>query len=288
MDRYFPLTIQPSDHVWALVSGLASPDRERRLMGILQAYIDDSGRGAPPVYVLAGWISDSARWASFANEWAAALREPPLINYFKMKEAASCQGGEFMGWQNEARDRKLVRLASVIRDHAMVGIGFAVKHTDWELAVKRRVKNIPVMGKQLKEPYFFACYGLMIQFIKMQRDLGISQPVDFIFDEQQKLSAYVDESYDHLKALSAECHPLIGDRPSHKDDKKILPLQAADLFAWHVRRYFEDEIEQKPPHITAARPILETIPQIGTVWGPDHLDEAISAVFGRHPDFESP
>lgn len=193
-----------------------------------------------------------------------------------------------MGWQNEARDKKLVRLASVIRDHAMVGIGFAVKHTDWELAVKRRVKKIPVMGKQLIEPYFFACYGLMIQFIKMQRDLGISKPVDFIFDEQQKLSKYVDESYDFLKALPPECHALIGDRPTHKDDKKVLPLQAADMFAWHVRRFFEDEIEQKLPHITAARPILETIPQIGTVWGPEHLDAAISAVLSRHPELERP
>jgi hypothetical protein len=176
----------------------------------------------------------------------------------------------------------------VIRKYVRIGIGIALKHADYELAVKRRVAKIPVMGKQLKDPYYFACYGLMIEFLKIQRGLGISQPVDFIFDEQQKLSSYVDESYEFLTALPPECHSLIGGGPVHKNDQEVVPLQAADMFAWHVRRHFTDntETENQPRHVTAARPILEAIPQIGIVWDADLLDRAISAVFAGHPNFE--
>jgi hypothetical protein len=57
---------------------------------VLQAFVDDSGIGQPPVYILAGWIADAAKWADFLTEWDRVLRMSPRIRYFKFAEA--------MGW----------------------------------------------------------------------------------------------------------------------------------------------------------------------------------------------
>jgi hypothetical protein len=35
--------------------------------------------------------------------------------------------------------------------------------------------------------------------------------------------------------------PLVGSRPIHRDEKAFLPLQAADMFAWHNRRFYVEK-----------------------------------------------
>jgi hypothetical protein len=81
-------------HVWAIVSGLADEQRRKRLLLVLQAFIDDSGNGQPPVLVLAGFVARAESWATFADKWRAALGG---LAYFKMKECASLSG-EFTNW----------------------------------------------------------------------------------------------------------------------------------------------------------------------------------------------
>ncbi len=52
---------------------------------------------------------------------------------------------------------------------------------------------------------------------------------------QASWSVYYEQSPPHFKEL-------FGDRPVHKNDTSVLPLQAADLLAWHIRRdYYEIE-----------------------------------------------
>jgi hypothetical protein len=53
----------------------------------LQAFIDDSGRGQDPAFVLAGWIASPEQWAEFSDEWIRILHQSPGIEYFKMQEA---------------------------------------------------------------------------------------------------------------------------------------------------------------------------------------------------------
>src|SRR5690242_20611637 len=90
----------PSEHVLALVSGLPSPERTMHRMAVFQAqaYADDSGK-EPPVYVFSGFVSSSAAWALFSDEWQGALdsARPHKISYAKMRDAYALQG-QFLGF----------------------------------------------------------------------------------------------------------------------------------------------------------------------------------------------
>lgn len=61
-----------SDRVWAQVSGVAPSRSWKRLLVVLQAYIDDS-RGDDGTFVLAGYIATAESWAKFAGEWEELL-----------------------------------------------------------------------------------------------------------------------------------------------------------------------------------------------------------------------
>jgi hypothetical protein len=103
-----------------------------------QAYIDDSGKGQEPVFVLAGFVAPTAAWASFSDEWAGALRGPPSLAYFKMKEAAACRG-QFVDWRDAARDNFLRRLIGIIDRHVTVGIGSVIPQKAYKEVFQGRI-----------------------------------------------------------------------------------------------------------------------------------------------------
>jgi len=70
-----------------------------------------------------------------------------------------------------------------------------------------------------------------------QEEHGSKLPVDFIFDNQNSTGRDALIWYDFLrKDGSDRWRSLLGGTPQFKDDKQILPLQAADMLAWHLRR----------------------------------------------------
>jgi hypothetical protein len=229
-----------AERVWAMVSGLPSGSRERRKLMVLQVYIDDSGTGAKPVFVLAGWLADSAAWARFSTEWKVALTEPPAIDYFKMQEAWSCADGEFRGWNVEHRNRKVSRLAGIIKDHARLGVHYVIPYEQYRLLISSS------FGKRWKDPFVIGSYLFMIASLHFFKDQGIDEPIDFIFDERKYESDKVQSFYTEFVAgVPDEYKQMIGARPRHEDDKCFLPLQAADMLAWHIRRARAEPDDQK-------------------------------------------
>jgi hypothetical protein len=90
----------------APVSGFPAKVRWKRRILFLQAFIDDSGVGQPPVSVLGGFIAPAERWAAFSTEWQQVLDIRPSIAYLKMSEAEACTG-EFAHWSEGRRDERL-------------------------------------------------------------------------------------------------------------------------------------------------------------------------------------
>jgi hypothetical protein len=71
---------------------------------------------------------------------------------------------------------------------------------------------------------------------------GIDEPVDFIFDEQHGQSDLVQQAYSRfIETAQPEVRKLLGNRPIHRSDMDFLPIQAADLLAWNVRRSFYEK-----------------------------------------------
>jgi hypothetical protein len=278
--------------IWALVPGMSAlPDAaaRRRLLVALEAYIDDSGTGNPPVYLLGGFIARAESWAVFKEEWRDALNRPTLqpdgrllrLDYFKMKEAHHLHE-QFSGWDGAVANEKVVELVGIVKRHAFSGIFTGVMHDDYNEVVSAN-SDWPFKG-----PYFFTYNCLMTATLKFLNREGIDEPVDFIFDEQHWQSKLVQRAYDtFIETASPELKKRLGNRPIHRNDIDFVPLQAADLLAWNVRRWFFEKARGQK----FASPVMEalgTIHQEEDCWTRARLEDYMrgyssSFIRGRAP-----
>jgi Protein of unknown function (DUF3800) len=200
----------------------------------LQAAIDDSGKGDPVVFVLAGFVLRTDAWLAFADAWDAVLSEAPKIDYFKMSEAARLDE-QFAGFNAVSRDRKIQKLLAVILNHEPLAVRFMVPTPHFDSTFKGK------LCKQMDYPYLLSYYGVTAAVAKYQRDKpwNPSTPVNFVFDEQGKESLYPQLAWQFAKENAPKkLKPYLGDRPIHRDEKQFNPLQAADLIAWHGRHFY--------------------------------------------------
>ena len=237
-----------AEQIWALVSGLPRGERERREFMVLQAFIDDSGNEpSNPVYILAGFIADSAAWAQFSDEWQAALDEPPGLAYFKMKEAERLQD-EFdrdKGWNEKLRDDRLVTFCRIIRKHAIYRVHVSLRHADFITHIK--TLETPIRRSISNHPYYLLFHQLILTVAAVRMSLRETGKVDFVFDEQGSLGDDAVHYWNNfmvnaLRGSATDFTPYIGKKPKFADEKEFKPLQAADLYAWQLHRNIVDNM----------------------------------------------
>jgi hypothetical protein len=212
----------------------------------LQAFIDDSGSEPnTPVFVLAGYIAPESRWSNFVEEWRAALAKPPGAEYFKASEAMSLRGAfsSRNGWDDQARDERVVELAEIIWRNCTVGVSASLRHRDWDDTLKVLAEVVP--SKRLSHPYNFLAYTMLSELWlhPTKLTLGKAGPCDFYFDRQlgfendaTALWHAMREAINMPRSLPDHLRNWIRTAPTFVDDKSYLQLQAADLCAWANRR----------------------------------------------------
>ena len=98
----------------------------------------------------------------------------------------------------------------------------------------------------LKNPYYFAFRSIINVLAQNQTKLGMTEPVDFIFDEESE-KKYTLQYWDNMKIyVLPEVRKLMGNIPIYRKDEEAKPLQAADLFAWWARKWVLDGITNWP------------------------------------------
>jgi Protein of unknown function (DUF3800) len=231
---------QAAAPIWALVSGLPQPKRGRRKLVILQAYIDDSADDS--VFVLAGFVAPAEMWAKFSDAWQAALNAEPKIWSLKTKDAMRLQG-QFHQWSPDARNEKLAALYRVIDRHASFEV-FAIIPME---AFKKVFADAEI-PKRMKDPYYHAFSGLVGMVAQAQIEQGMPEKIDFIFDEQVMHQTHILSAWAATKRdAPPNVKPMLGATPIFKSDDEVLPIQAADLQAWWVRRREREKIHGLDP-----------------------------------------
>lgn len=107
-------------------------------MALFTAYFDASGKSnRPTVLSIAGYVSDSKKWAQFETEWARILNRES-VSRFHMTDFVSSQG-EFTAWKGETSRRKafINDLLVCARRYTNKAFGGAVVLRDYN-AVNRR------------------------------------------------------------------------------------------------------------------------------------------------------
>jgi hypothetical protein len=208
-----------------LVCGLAPSKRAGWQIMALQAYADDSLE-AGRVLVLAGYISTAEKWSAFSKEWEQGLTLRQSLP-FKMSE---------IDLESEQQMEYVRYLYRVIEQHVDAQVGVAINCE--ELA-----KWVPEMDVQqrLVNPYLLGHKAIINVTAQLQRQAGLTDKIDFIFDKRSEASK-IQRGFDYyLTTLTPEFEEVTGNPPIFRDDKEFLPLQAADLLAWWMRRQWLTE-----------------------------------------------
>jgi hypothetical protein len=205
---------------------------------IFSAFIDDSGSDRSPAskdFVLAGFLASAPVWIEFVKDWIAALDEQPAIEYFKLKEAVRCKD-QFRDFTIEQRDARVIRLLDIIRKYKLLGIVHNVPYDLFDELLKGKI------APEFDNPYFGAFMDVTLGLAARRREFASKHDLQFFFDEQSELGNVADVWYRKFRAiLPAEDQSHLAPNVRFEDDKKFLPLQAADTLAWTVRRILYDE-----------------------------------------------
>jgi hypothetical protein len=214
---------------------------------MLKAFFDDSGSGGDSTwYVLAGYLGRIEGWDSFDSQWREVLRTHPRIEYFKASEAESLRlDGQWAGVSKVQRDLKIEALIGVIGRCARRSICVRMRQRDYDQVVKG---NVPTMWDS---PYYLLFTIAVAAAINIERLDGESDHVDFVFDSDQKHQRQFKLMLPPLRKMTSLDGKFVN--AVRCDEKKVLPLQAADLFAWQIRRFLEPINEPRRKHFPLAR-----------------------------------
>ena len=242
----------------SLVCGYSKEHRDAKVMVMFKAYFDDSGSDeGSKTLLLAGCVQKYSVWANFSLGWEAGLAESPSIKYFHMREARKLEG-EFNGWKAKHRDAKIRRLAEIAASYNPWTITAWISRAEHDAILK------PIAPFMARQPYMDLFYAVILKLAQWHHDDGVTLPVDYVFDEQGVIGTESVMWYEHIKAWQKpEIAALMGSSPKFENDKVVLPLQAADMLAWHLRRHKDhpEEDDSKWP----------TAPVIGLLHAEVHL-----------------
>jgi hypothetical protein len=245
--------VKPSEYIDALVCGYCSADRQRKVLVMFQAFFDESAsEKGNKQFVLAGYVHRATTWALFSDDWKAALDAPPAIEYLHMVEAQNLRD-QFKGWKAPERDAKVAALAGIIERHQPWSIECSVSQLEHGRIVK------PVSPYDLRLPFVDCFLAVILKLAQWHVSLGLDLPIDYIFDERGISPGEAMFLYEGAKSTVKDPRilKLLANPPIFRDDKKVLPLQAADLLAWHLRRRKEKGMQlDEEPLMTKLIPML--------------------------------
>jgi len=242
---------------------------------MLQAYVDESGgtqRGN--ILLLAACVLTYDEWVKFSDDWQAVLDAEPRISTFHFRDARKLEK-EFRGWTPLARDLKVIALTEVVMRHRPMIYACWVNVDDYNRIVR------PAAPPDFRDAYFALFYTVIVSVAATRVNLGDTIPIDYVFDEHGDVGLNALLWYYEVKQnVPSPVSALMGSTPIFKDDKDVLPLQAADLVAWHKRRRLE--FAGKDPEVAA------TIRLDELAHGENELDEPflrdLAAKFSEIPE----
>jgi hypothetical protein len=162
------------------------------------------------------------------------------IAYFRMVEFTSCSG-QFSSWKRpdgkpdeERRRPFLHRLISTVVKYAEHSFAAGVLLRHWD-----RCNRDFELAEQDFQPYSLCGWTCIDGVYRWCEERGYSRDQVLLFFEDG------DRDRGHLEARAKNdfgAHICFGGKIPKPNDPPLLPLQAADFAAWHVRRVLDEQV----------------------------------------------
>jgi len=220
---------------------------------MLTAYFDESRTDdRQPVTVVAGFVASFDMWEPFNRKWAALLKKNGWNN-LHMKTF-------YNGLSRQERmkhDKSLVKFAELARDYTLVPISSVTDNRIGRGWVARKKKpDIHAASFPIGSPYelcSWRCCELLNDWaigIKLRKE---NIPIKVVFDAGNVNRHYLEKGY--CDYYSQKSGTYLAKFALFDDAETVLPLQAADLYAWELGRHIVNPLEVRESHL-----ILDTIP----------------------------
>ena len=141
----------------------------------------------------------------------------------------------------------------------------------------------------LNNPYMVAFRCLLDMFHLKRSDMSeiipLDEKIDFFFDNQSEKKAIISSWENYVLERPDETRKYYGATPRFEDDEEFLPLQAADFWAWWVRKWCVEGTPEKILKcdfgIFEARPLRKLL-RIDISFDENQLVVVIRKILRRH------
>ncbi len=252
------------------------------LIMMIAVYADDSAdAGRKHIFTVGGFLGWPEWFFEAERRWVAVLKANSL-EYFKASEAQILEG-QFHPDRLQMPPRasrtfaENVRhqLGKIIAEEKLGGVAIS-------LDMKAFRKVLAEQGDALTyfktpDPYVYMFRRFIMQCIHALNEdwpRGAGLPLAFVFDDYSRWQE-AEASYALLRS-----DPYIGPRLgsiSHADDKKVIPLQMADLCAYESRHKVMAEIGLSPKRAEWDRMEKKHAFYLGTLIRETHLLQELEA-----------
>jgi hypothetical protein len=208
---------------------------------VLKAYTDESGHsGDSPFVCIGGCIGAASTWTHFERDWINVLEEgrlslglkEPLVFHMTEFEASE---GQFRGWKENLVEHRsfLAKLLSIMKRHEISYI-----------AASEPVYKLP-NGKLAysDDPYYSCLIGILDGAAMHLGMLKEEEKLQIVFADHPEYGKRVRQIFPQVKAVGGMYSRLASDE--YGSPKDIIPLQAADLVAFEIRKEWE-RIHRRP------------------------------------------
>jgi hypothetical protein len=194
-------------------------------------YADES-ESTGEVFTVAGFMATPSAWQRFIPRWRQMLSDtgPYPVDAF---HAADVEAGRppFDGWSDNARAALVQNALAVIADKSLCQNLYAISCSfvlpDYQLLSKGKKSSIA--------DHYERCYRVVFQNILNR---WVYNGIEFVFDNKEKVKGRVQTHFNRAKEQLDKMPLYRGklESCSFRDDRVAVPLQAADLLAYEVRR----------------------------------------------------
>jgi hypothetical protein len=200
-----------------------------RLVGVLKAYLDESADGTSEhVFVVAGWLGHSGVWEKFIPRWCKRVLSEGVERFHMTR----CNSGheEFHGWPDGRRNALIADLIALICEFELTGFGAGILLEDY-----RGVKQANPAAKAniwLNNPYFITFNWCIQEMCLAHR----GEQIAILNDRHEGVEFRLGEYFNQISDEPAVVYSKQLSSLTFGNSKDQIPLQAADLVAWEVRR----------------------------------------------------
>lgn len=181
------------------------------------------------------------------------------------------------------REKNVLEFVYLIRKYTRRSIKVAIDYSRFNRVLKFE-QAVEKNKWFLKKPYETALTGIIAGLLSFVEFETSREKIEFIFDEGLAEPKKLAAIYKHVVSKTPRHVAELVDEPRFCDDKKFMPLQAADLFAWHVRREHSELAHGRNFESPVSRALLE-IPVLDFSMDEDELrgvkNRTVARLLGR-------